>query len=78
MYNDVDENFHLMFIDESRIEENQFTCVTGLIVPARKVIRICKKINKNVKRYLGKEYSFSDGTLSQMDSEDETSRNSFF
>lgn len=63
MYNDVDENFHLMFIDESRIEENQFTCVTGLIVPAKKVIGICQKMNKNVKRYLGKEYSFSDGTL---------------
>ena len=63
MYSYVDEIFHLMFIDESRIEENQYTCVVGLIVPVRNVIRICKKINKKVKRYLGKEYSFSDGTL---------------
>jgi len=63
MYEQTDEIFHIMFIDESRIEENRYTCVVGLIVPARKVIGICKKINKIVKRYLGKEYSFSDGTL---------------
>jgi len=51
MYGQIDENFHIMFIDESRIEENRYTCVVGLIVPARKAIRICKKINQIVKRY---------------------------
>ena len=55
--------FHLMFIDESRIEENRYTCVVGLIVSAGKAITICKKINQIIKRYLGKEFSFSDGTL---------------
>jgi len=63
MHGHIDENFHIMFIDESRIEENGYTCVVGLIVPAIKVIRICRKINQIIKRYLGRDYSFSDGTL---------------
>jgi len=63
MYEQIDENFHLVFIDESRIEKNRYTCVVGLIVPARKIIRICKKISQIIKRYLGKEYSFLDGSL---------------
>ena len=52
------ENFHIMFIDESRIEKKKYTCVIGLIVPAQNVIPICDRIDKSVMKYLGKDYSF--------------------
>jgi len=58
-----DENFHIMFIDESRIEKKRYTCVIGLIIPAEEVVPICQKTNQIIKKYLGKDYSFSDGTL---------------
>ena len=56
-------NFHIMFIDESRIEEEQLTCVIGLVVPAEKVIEICQEIDQNIKEYLGEDFSFLDGTI---------------
>lgn len=59
----IDEAFHIMFIDESRIEENEYTCVLGLIIPARQTIRACRKIDHIIKTCLGREYSFLDGTL---------------
>lgn len=60
---DYMKRFHLMFIDESRIEEKKYTCVVGLIVPARRIIRVCKEIDQTIRKCLGKEYSFLDGTL---------------
>ena len=57
------ENFHIMFIDESRIEKKKYTCVIGLIVPAQKVIPICDRIDKSLMKYLGKDYSFFDGSV---------------
>jgi len=57
------ENFHVMFIDESRLEKKKYTCVMGLIVPAERVIPICERIDKFVMSYLGKDYSFFDGSI---------------
>ena len=56
-------DFHIIFIDESRIEEKQLTFVVGLIVPAQKILEICKKMDMVIKKYLGKKYSCSDGTV---------------
>jgi len=35
----------------------------GLIVKARKVVEICQNIDRMVKKYLGKKYSFLNGTV---------------
>lgn len=52
-----------MFIDESRIEEEQLTCVIGLVVPSEKVVEICRETDQHIKEYLGENYSFLDGTI---------------
>lgn len=52
-----------MFIDECRIEKKRYTCVIGLIIPAEAVVPICQRTNQIIKKYLGEDYSFSDGTL---------------
>jgi len=54
-----------MFIDESRFEDEdaKYTCVTGLIVPANKAVKLSKKVNRTVREYVGKKYSLLDGTI---------------
>jgi hypothetical protein len=54
-----------MFMDESRFEDQDetYTCVTGLVVPASKAVRISKKVNRSVRKYIGREYSLLDGTI---------------
>jgi hypothetical protein len=52
-----------MFVDESRIEKGRFTCVTGLVVPARNAFKICQRTDQLIKKYLGEEYSFYDGSV---------------
>lgn len=54
-----------MFIDESRFEDEdeKYTCVMGLIVPAGKAVRISKKANRAVREYIGRKYSLLDGTI---------------
>jgi hypothetical protein len=52
-----------MFIDESRAKEKELVLVVGLIVPARRIFEICQKVDKCIKRCVGKKYSFLDSSF---------------
>jgi hypothetical protein len=54
-----------MFMDESRFEnENEkYTCVIGLIASAGKTVKISKKADQIVKKYIGTKYSLLDGPI---------------
>lgn len=57
------KTFHIMFIDESRAKEKELVLVVGLIVPAKRIVEICQKVDEHIKRCVGKKYSFLDSSF---------------